>query len=130
MKRRSGFTILETLVAVAMLTALLAVAMQVCTATAAQRRQTQQQLVAVEETANVMERVAALPWDDLTPEGVGKIELSTVAEEALPEAALTIDLAEAKGKPAGRRVAVTLEWAPRAAGPPSQTQLVAWRYQP
>lgn len=131
MTKRSGFTLVEVLIATVMLSALLAIAAQVFAATAVQRRAAHQRLLAGEEASNVMEQVAAIPWEDLTSTGVAEIQLSPAAHAALPDATLRIEITDTKvGEPPGRRIAVTVRWKPRAAGPPLQTQLVAWRYQP
>ena len=65
MKRR-GTTILELAVAGALIGALLVVCLQLLAATAAGRRAADQQQCAILELDNVMERVVARPWAELT----------------------------------------------------------------
>ena len=61
---RRGMTLLELVVAGALLGTLLVVCLQLLAATAAQRRAADQRQLAVLEVGNVMERLAARPWAD------------------------------------------------------------------
>ena len=65
---RRGMTLLELAVAGTLLGTLLVVCLQLLQATAAQRRAADQRQLALLEVGNVLERLAARPWADLTPE--------------------------------------------------------------
>jgi len=68
MLRRRGFSLMEITAAGILLVAMLAVCLQLFRATALQRRGLQARRIATQEAANVMERLCARSWEQLTPE--------------------------------------------------------------
>lgn len=130
MKRR-GYTILEALVAAILLGAAGVVAIHMLVATTASGHKTELRRLATREAANVMERVMALPDDQLTPEAVGRLALSPQAEKALPGAKLAVRLdPQADPGPPATRVTVELVWKSHAGEPASPLRLLAWRFSP
>lgn len=153
MPRHRGFTMIEMVAAGAMLVVLLAVSMQFFQASAVHRRMTRQRELAIQEVANLMERLAAIPWQDLTAEKANQVQLSELARNSLPGAQLTIEVSQpaekpsdgkaaakpvaakaADGKPSleeppAKRILVALAWedASRRLGQP--IRLTAWRYR-
>jgi Tfp pilus assembly protein PilE len=129
MTQRRGITFLELLVAVVMLVALLAVLAQILAVVAGQRRHAARRLLAVEEVANVMERVAALHFKQLETEQLDGISLSAKAAESLPEAQLTVEVTpDQTGPSSAKRVTVELIWKNRAGQTNRPVRLTAWRY--
>jgi len=126
---RRGMTILELLVAGAALATLMAVCLQMLSAAAAQRRATEDRQAAIREAANLMERLGTVPFDRLTPEGVGTVQLSGEARRALPDAELQIQLSSPPGQPEAKRIVVLLRWRDRTGRFLRPVRLVAWRYQ-
>ena len=132
MKRR-GMAIVEVLVAGVVLAAMMTIALQMFAATAAQRRAARDQLTATQEAANVMERLAAVPWDTLTEDGTAGVELSGSAGRALPEVKLEIEITASPGEAdalAAKRIGVIVSGQERNGHARSHTRLVAWRYRP
>ena len=84
MKRR-GFTLVEILVALLLLGTLTTVCLQFFVGVNGQWREQVAPLAAAEEAANVMERLAAVAWDDLSTQSGDKYSLSTQARKQLPE---------------------------------------------
>lgn len=126
---RRGFTLLEVLAAVAVLASLIAAWLPLQHTVAKLRRASQWRQAAQFEAAGVMERLAAWPAVELTPEKVAGIELSDEARLALPNALLHIDVQPAADDPAGVRVAVQVAWSESSTDErPRQIELVAWRY--
>jgi len=133
MPKPRGMSIVEVLVAGVILAAMMALALQVFAATAAQRRAARDRLIATQEAANAMERLAAMPWETLTEDGTAGVELSDSARRVLREAQLEIEITEVSGEanqPAAKRVTVIVSWQDRGGRPRVQTRLVAWRYRP
>jgi type II secretory pathway pseudopilin PulG len=128
MKRRCGFTILELTVSAIMLGAILAVAMKFFTTIGAQHRTVRRQQLAIRELANVMEGIAALPWDRLTPEGLRQTQLSEVARQGLPSAELAVEITQPDGEPQAKRIAVQIRWQDRPDLPPRPLRAASWRY--
>jgi prepilin-type N-terminal cleavage/methylation domain-containing protein len=145
MKRR-GFSIIEMIIAGTILAVLMTISLQMMAVSTRQRQAAQDRLAANQEAANAMERLAALPWERLTPEGVAGVKLpedappegdrpaagaASQSPRALPGATLDVAIAdappEADALPA-RRVTVAIEWLDRG-GSRARTELVAWRYK-
>ncbi|HBO44109.1 MAG TPA: hypothetical protein DD670_09295 [Planctomycetaceae bacterium] len=127
--KRSGFSLMETTVAIALLAAAGAICVQVLVAGAAARRAADQRLFASREAANVMERLMAAPRDRLTPESVETLTLRDEAIDVLPGAKLTVALAPSTDEgPPATRVTLTLAWKTRAGTAALPVRLVAWHY--
>lgn len=129
MKRR-GITILETIVAGVLLAATMSVCLQLLGAHAAQQRTAQQRQTAMREAANAMERAAAVPFRELTPQRLAEIQLSPEASTALPDGELTVELAPVPDDSAARRVTVSIRWQDRNGEWVKPVQLTAWRTRP
>jgi hypothetical protein len=122
------------MVAAVLLAAVMTVCLQMLTLTAAQHRALEDRQTAIQETANLMERLCARAWADLTAESVRDVQLSEQARRSLPDAELEIKLTSrpttsSDGEPDAKRIAVALHWQHRAGQPLRHVQLVAWRYR-
>ena len=129
MTARRAFTVLELLVAMAILVVLMATCLKWFTATASQRRAAQWRQTALREAANQMERLAAQSWEELSSERAAKLVLSEEARQVLPEAALAIQVTRPADQPDAKQLAVTVRWRPRPETPEAQVRLVAWRFR-
>jgi prepilin-type N-terminal cleavage/methylation domain-containing protein len=129
MKRR-GFSLFEVSAAIMLLGTLTALCLEFFSGVTSQQKEQNAELAAAQEAANVMERLAAVPWDDLAKQDRRKIELSPQARKMLPEGRVEVKVEEAKGEPSARRVAVTVCWRPLPSGPERKARVVAWRYKP
>lgn len=127
---RRGFSLIEALAATAVLTSLIAAWLPLQHVTARLRRAAQWQQVAQFEAAGVLERLAAWPPADLTPEKVAGIELSDEVRNTLPNANLRVEVQPvANGEVPGVRIMVRVTWNDSATDlKPKQIELVAWRY--
>ena len=97
---RRGMTLLELAVAGALLGTLMVVCLQLLAATAEQRRAADQRQLAILEVENAMERLAARPWAELTPEAVAAPQLSPSIRNRLPGAELKVEVTDAVGRAA------------------------------
>ncbi len=130
---RRGFSLLELAVAGALLGALLVVCLQLIGAMAAQRRAADQRRLAVVEVGNILERLAARPWDELTSKNVGqemeeKEKLSPQAASRLPGAELKIEVTQPAKEPDARRIVVSLRWQDAAGVLLPPVRIATWRY--
>jgi type II secretory pathway pseudopilin PulG len=101
------------LAAAAMIGVVLAVMLPMLGWAAAERRAVARRERAALEAANLMERLAARPWDRLTTEGLKREPLSEAAASALPDANLAIEVVEVAGPPASKRIRVAIRWRDR-----------------
>jgi len=128
MNTRRGLTLLEVTVTSLLLAVLFAVSMRMVGATAARRRAAEDRRAAMREAANVMERLAVRPWNELTPEAVADLRLSNEAANALRGATLKIDVTDQPGEPQGKRIVVEVHWRDSAGKSLPPRRLTAWRY--
>ena len=104
------------LVEVAMATVLLMIAMsltvKVLSFVALERRASERRQGALVEVANVMERITAYPFDQVTPELARRLTLSPAARQSLPDSELAVDVAgsEPGQSRSAKRIAISLRW--------------------
>jgi hypothetical protein len=122
-------TLVELAVAATMLGALLVVCLQLLAATAAQRRAIDQRQLAIFEVSNVLERIAARAWSDLTPEALAAEKPSAEAVEVLPEAELKVEVTTPSAEPNAKRIAVSLRWQDRNSQFLPPVKISTWRYK-
>lgn len=126
---RPAFTITESLVALALLGAAAALMAQTLGGVAQQRRAADQHSLAMQEAANVMEQLFAVPYAELTPERAAGLSLSELARHQLPGARLEVAVASVAEEPAAKEVRVALRWHDRSGQYGAPLQLTAWRHQ-
>lgn len=93
----------------------------------AQRRIIERRTAALVELDQVLERVAATPWEQISEAMLEKLELSPPLRE---RAKLIAEVAEEPGTPAAKRVTVALQWRSRSGSEETSPSLVAWRFRP
>jgi len=128
MKRR-GFTILECVVAGIILAVTAFLCLQTLAATAAARRAGGRRQTALFEASNLMERLAARPWAELTAEGVKGMSLGDEAKRTLPGARLDVRVDDETSEPAARRITLSITYDGPGGNPARPVRLVAWRYR-
>ena len=124
-----GFTITESLVALVLLAAAAALMAQMLGGVAQQRRAADQQSLALQETANLMEQLFTMPYAELTPERAAELALSEQARHQLPGARLEIAVTPGADEPGAKEVRVALRWLDRSGQYGVPLQLTAWRHQ-
>jgi hypothetical protein len=115
---------------VTILTVLLAILAHMLGVLAHQRRGAARQLLAVEEVANAMERLAAMDYGELRPDEPPQVVLSAEARHSLPQAKLTIEVTQEDTAPPSKRIRVELIWENRAGQTVRPVGLTSWRYEP
>lgn len=125
-RRRGGFTLMEVLVAAAVIGSLFLVTIPLLSRIRAVRQEAERRMLAGQETANLMEAVAALAQQgELTREALDGLMLSSAAER-LPDAAVDVEMAPAEAPFFGRQITVTVTWTSDAGPPAVATSLTAW----
>ena len=127
---------MELAVAGVLLGTLLVVCLQLLMATAAMRKSVEQRQLAIIEVGNVMERVAARRWAELTPQAAAAERLSPSTRDRLPGAELKVELSEQTWRqvgnlpqlPAAKRITVSLRWQDRAGQYLPPVTVTTWRY--
>ena len=75
-----------------------------------ERRQTERRQIAIVEVENLMERVVALPYDQVQKSIVDKFALSESAVRQLPDARLQIKISEATDVKQMKKIQIQLGW--------------------
>ncbi|MGQ9574730.1 MAG: PilW family protein [Thermoguttaceae bacterium] len=129
MPARRGFSLMELLVGAALLGALMAVCLQFFTAMAAQKELLRDRSRAVQLAANLMERLAEWPWDQLTPQHAAQFQQAEKVPEGLPNAQVEARITQLPGQPEAKQVTVLVHWQGRDGAPQGPVRLTAWRYR-
>lgn len=127
--RRRGFTMLEITASTVLLATAMSLTVQLLYGVAAERRSAERRLCAVQEVANLMERVADRPWEEVTPENLQAVSLSPRAMQALPGAELAATVDDSAATRGEKRIGLRLRWRNRAGTWTAPVRLTAWIYR-
>lgn len=110
--RRRGALLVESVAAVIVLIAALGVTVRLLGFVASERRSAERRQFAAQAAANAMEQIAALDWDDLTPDRLAQVRLDDTPAALLPGGRLAATVHEpGESDPPGvRRVRVEVRW--------------------
>ncbi len=139
-RQRTGTTVFEMTVAIVLLMAAVLSATQLIGASVNARRKADRRQLARYEAANLMERVAALPWAEVTNENLQAWPLAEELQKQLPGARLQAlveevavgesDTSEKKPPLAAlpaKKITLAISWNGPAK---SHVRLMSWRYAP
>src|SRR6516225_5087510 len=123
-RQRSGFTILEIMIAFGVLTLALVMTAQLGAWSMLERGRTRMMLEAAEAAANVLEAARSLDWQELGPEWAQKQKLSDYASARLADAQLAIQVENET--PKVKRVAVKIQWPKSGSPAPKPVRMIAY----
>lgn len=123
--RRSGFTVIECCAAAALLVAALAVVVTLLTSVARQRQAAGWQAQAVIEADNLLERLTAEPYAELTGEHVAAMNLNESVAERLPNGDVEAQIKEEVGR---KRIEVEISWRGPRSEQARRHRVVTWVY--
>ncbi len=126
---RRGISLLEVAVASVLLLAVMGLCLQLLQLTAGRHRATEMRQLAIREADNVMQRVTAVAWDELTPQAARQTHLSQEAGRRLTDGTLQVEIDASPDNPNAKRIVVRIEWQDRTGRPVRPVKLVAWRYR-
>lgn len=125
---RRGATLLEAVVAIALLGTAFVLGAQALAWTSAQRRLTDDRQLAMQEAVNCLERLRRLEWNELTNERLSAIDLSPAAKQRLTAGRVKIAREADIADPPGSRFRVEVQWKSRY-GVPLNVAFTTWRYR-
>jgi hypothetical protein len=125
---RRGSMLVEVAMGSVLLVILMTVAVNVVRVAAHERGAAERRQRAVVEAGNVMERITAYAFDDVTLEQARRIALSESARRALPGSELTLDVTTIDGAAdrAAKRITLRLRWHDRAGMWEAPVRLTSW----
>jgi Tfp pilus assembly protein PilV len=129
-RRPQGATFIECTVALVILGAAVLSAAQMTIAVMGQQREATQRQLARHEAANLLERLYALPDDQLVQweADAGPWELSETARQSLPSVAAAATVTRESPTSTDMRLEVEIRWTNAADRPARPVRLVAWRH--
>jgi hypothetical protein len=125
---RRGSLLVEVAMATVLLMIAMALTVKVLTLLGHERRSVERRQQALAEVANLMERVTAYPFEQVTPELARRITLSSAALAALPDPELALEVSDCppeQGRTA-RRIAIRLRWRGRSGTWEAPVRLTSW----
>jgi hypothetical protein len=126
---RRGIVMLEVIVGCGLLAILLAVCAQLLSTTAIARRNSERRAIALEEAANIIERVIAVPFADMTSERLADIKLSPEVQQILPGGVAELVVEDETGELPSKRVSVKITWKGAAGRTEAPARITYWAYQ-
>lgn len=129
-KRRAGFTLFELTIASILLGTVLMTAIPTLAWINRIGLASERQQVAILGVGNLMERLTARPWDEITAEAMAAVTLPDDLSRQLPGAELRISVATLPEDLSARRLTIELRWEGSSAGTQSPpVRLTAWVYR-
>ena len=127
--RRRGFTLLELVTALVLIGVLMATVVPLMAWTGAIRISNDHRELAVQETANLLERLTTQDWDRITQASADQLQLSEQVISSLPAASLTVEVVPAEIDLPAKRVTVELNWNNREGDSVTPARLMTVVYQ-
>ena len=109
---RRGSLLVEVAMAAVLLMIAMGLTVKVLGLVAVERRASERRQRALLEVSNIMERITAYPFDEVTPELGRRLALTPTSKQSLPDAQLAVDVAgsEPGAGRSAKRVAIRLRW--------------------
>jgi len=126
MKQPRGFSLLEMAVAGVLMAILLSLCLKMLSATAIERQSVEKRLLAMQEAANLIERIAALPSNELTPERLALLQQTSAAPQILPGGVAQVSLESDQPDAQARQVRVEIRWGIRPEDAEAPVSLSYW----
>lgn len=123
--RRSGFTLVELMLAMSLLGIFFAVLTPLLLGVARERREAVHEQLVWQHTQNLLEEVTHRPWNEVTP----ATEPPTTDEPKLPGYRQRLTVTEVSGPPRCKRVTLTVTWTTRP-GVDRTLTLSGWMWPP
>ncbi len=128
--RRRGSLLVELAMGTALFTIAMTLTVKILGTVAVERRAAERRQQALLEVGNLMERITAYPYDELSPDLAKRLSLSPAARAALPHSELGIDISPVKaGKGTSRsskRIALVVRWQGGGGEWVAPVRLVSW----
>jgi Tfp pilus assembly protein PilV len=125
--KQRGFILHEAIMAVAMSMLLVVGIAQLLSTVLQQRRLARQHAVATQEVGNLMEDVVSRDWAKTTQDDLASVALSEACRTCLPDAALSVDVADEDADV--RRIRVKIEWQDVSGQATQNVCLVGWKHR-
>jgi len=123
---RRGYMLMEAMAGAAVLAVLITVCLQMFASMTVSRRAAEQRALALQAAANTIERISALPWDQITPERLAEITLPPSTQEHLGGGNLKLTLRPLETVGPAKQLQVEITWPNSAGGTDAPVRLSYW----
>ena len=129
-RRRRGFGLIELTITAILAVTAMTVTVQLVGWVAAERRAALRRERALLEAGNLLERLAARPWEVLgtDPAHPPAVSLPESTRAVLPGASVAVEVHAVEGPVASKRVAVVIRWRDGTGTFEAPVRLVTWVY--
>jgi len=126
--RRRGSLLAEVTMATVLLMIAMTLTIKVLGVVALERRNSERKQRAVMEVANLMERITAFPFEQVTPGLAGRMTVSDAVRQSLPDSELAVDVvgSEPGAGRRAKRIAIKLRWRGRSGEWEAPVRLTSW----
>jgi prepilin-type N-terminal cleavage/methylation domain-containing protein len=127
--RRRGFTLIELMVTLVIIAIAISLTVEVIGWVAAERRSLDRRHCALQEAVNLMERLTARPFEQLTADSVRDAVLSQDVAGSLPHGELTVSVRDENTPVNSKQVRVQIRWQSRTGQWQAPVRLTSWVYR-
>jgi hypothetical protein len=124
--RRRGYGAFEITISAFLLVIAMGIVAESVGWLAAERRGAGRRQVAVQEAANLMERLSARPGEELTSDTARSLKLSPSTALILRDGSLDVTIEPSAGDPSSKRITILVRWLDAVGNPAAPVRLVAW----
>jgi Tfp pilus assembly protein PilV len=124
--RRRGYGMFEITISALLLVIAMGMMAEAVGWLATERRGAGRRQVALQEAANLMERLSARPWEDLTPDTARSLTLTRSSTSLLRDATLDVAITASAGDPSAKRITILIRWGDSSGNTAAPVRLVAW----
>jgi hypothetical protein len=128
-RTRRGFGLVEMAMTGVLIAAGMAATLQVVSWVALSRRAVERRERAVVEASNLMERICARPWEEITTESLGTLRLSEAASAFLVASSLNVKVEPIEANPARKKITLEIRWRDRSGRTEAPVRLIAWAFR-
>jgi len=128
MPGRRGSLLAEVAMATVLLMIAMTLTVKVLGSVALERRASERRQRAVLEVANLMERITAYPFEEVTGDLAGRMALSPAARQSLPDSELAVGVvgSEPGAGRSAKLIAIKLRWRARDGEWEAPVRLTSW----
>lgn len=124
--RRAAVTLLEVAVAAAILATLITVSVKMLRTLGDQQLGVARRVIALDAVQAIAEQLGNTPWDELTTEAAGRIDVPAPLQPYLPGANVDISIQAEEEPVRTKRVTARITWNGPGGQPAHPVQLTTW----
>ena len=129
MARHRGVTLVEVIIAAAVLVIMMSVLLQLMGVLSQQRRAMERRSWSIQADCNLMERFTAQDWDEITADTADQLELPTEMIDLFPDVELHVHVEEDRLGPPAKCVIVVISGQDLSGEQTSLARLSVWVYR-